>query len=118
MKPLTLLLPVLIGAQETPPCPTAVLDSGPVIGQATLLPSAIAPVNKFLGIPYAAKPQRFSLATKPEPWVEPLNASDYGPSCPQLFFQNGMLRTRLAKLHVLIGNVRSLTEYGYSQRSL
>ncbi|KAM6519141.1 hypothetical protein FALCPG4_012792 [Fusarium falciforme] len=98
MKPLATLtplaLPVLVGAKGEPTytshsLPTAALDSGLVVGQTTTLPAAIAPVNKFLGIPYAAKPERFSRPKKPEPWTEPLNASQFGPSCPQLFVDNG-----------------------------
>ncbi|RSM19865.1 hypothetical protein CDV31_001223 [Fusarium ambrosium] len=97
MKPLTTLtpfaLPVLVNTEGVPSytsnsLPTVALDSGPVVGQTTTLPAAIAPVNKFLGIPYAAKPERFSRPKKPEPWTEPLNASEFGPSCPQLFVDN------------------------------
>ncbi|KAF5531006.1 triacylglycerol lipase V precursor [Fusarium phyllophilum] len=85
MKPLLsrLLLPIYVGAET----PTATLDSGPIFGLTTSLPAA-SPVNKFLGIPYAAKPQRFSRATKPEPWTKPLNATIFGPSCRQLFVQS------------------------------
>ncbi|KAF5661350.1 triacylglycerol lipase V [Fusarium denticulatum] len=86
MKPLTLsrlLLPIYVGAET----PTATLDSGPIFGLTTTLPAA-SPVNKFLGIPYAAKPRRFSRATKPEPWTRPLNATVFGPSCRQLFVQS------------------------------
>ncbi|KAI1044569.1 hypothetical protein LB505_010403 [Fusarium chuoi] len=84
MKPLTLSRLLLYVGTETP---TATLDSGPIFGLTTTLPAA-SPVNKFLGIPYAAKPQRFSRATGPEPWTEPLNATRFGPSCRQLFVQS------------------------------
>lgn len=87
MKPLTLsrlLLPIYVGAET----PTATLDSGPVFGLTTTLPAA-SPANKFLGIPYAARTQRFSRAKKPEPWTKPLNATRFGPSCRQLFVQSG-----------------------------
>jgi acetylcholinesterase len=87
MKPLTLsrlLLPIYVGAET----PTATLDSGPIFGLTTTLPAA-SPVNKFLGIPYAAKPQRFSRAEKPGPWTRPLNATRFGPSCRQLFVESG-----------------------------
>ncbi|KAG5797247.1 hypothetical protein H9Q69_003716 [Fusarium xylarioides] len=85
MKPLLsrLLLPIYVGAET----PTATLDSGPIFGLTTTLPAA-SPVNKFLGIPFAAKPQRFSRATKPEPWTRPLNATRFGSSCRQLFVQS------------------------------
>ncbi|EXK36914.1 hypothetical protein FOXG_09027 [Fusarium oxysporum f. sp. lycopersici 4287] len=86
MKPLTLsrlLLPIYVGAET----PTATLDSGPVFGLTTTLPAA-SPANKFLGIPYAARTQRFTRAKKPEPWTKPLNATRFGPSCRQLFVQS------------------------------
>lgn len=79
-----LWLPIYVGAET----PTATLDSGPIFGLTTTLPAA-SPVNKFLGIPYAAKPERFSRATKPEPWTRLLNATVFGPSCRQLFVQSG-----------------------------
>ncbi|EON69466.1 hypothetical protein W97_08726 [Coniosporium apollinis CBS 100218] len=41
--------------------PTARLDSGPIVGTTTALPSATAVVNKFLGVPFAVSPpERFS----------------------------------------------------------
>ncbi|KAM5344742.1 hypothetical protein ACJ41O_010604 [Fusarium nematophilum] len=97
MKPLTaaapLVLPILVGANDDSssavvPHPTAVLDSGPVVGLSTSLPAGIAPVNKFLGIPYASKPERFSRVEKPRPWSELRNASEFGPSCRQLYVDN------------------------------
>ncbi|KAF4448286.1 hypothetical protein F53441_8320 [Fusarium austroafricanum] len=88
MKPLTtlsqFLLPVYVGAET----PTATLDSGPIFGVSTNLPAGVVPVNKFLGIPYAAKPQRFSRAQRPEAWTKPLNATEFGPSCRQLFVES------------------------------
>lgn len=36
--------------------PTAVVEGGGVVGTSTTLPSATAPVNKFLGVPFAASP--------------------------------------------------------------
>ncbi|CAM1507843.1 Fc.00g046910.m01.CDS01 [Cosmosporella sp. VM-42] len=94
MKPLralTPLLPILVEAttySTSLPPPTATLDSGPIIGLTTELPNAEISVNKFLGIPYAAPPIRFAKAQKPEPWTTPLNTSDFGPSCRQLFVDN------------------------------
>ncbi|KAF5013441.1 hypothetical protein FDECE_553 [Fusarium decemcellulare] len=91
MKPLAALTPLaLVGVEGYATStlqshPTAVLDSGPIFGLSTTLPSGIAPVNKFMGIPYAAKPERFSRAKKPEPWTKPLNTSEFGPSCRQLY---------------------------------
>ncbi|KAJ6440070.1 cholinesterase [Purpureocillium lavendulum] len=63
--------------------PTATLDAGPVFGASTSLPGAVAPVNKFLGIPYAAPPQRFRLPTPPAKWTRPRNATAFGASCIQ-----------------------------------
>ncbi|KAJ4251925.1 hypothetical protein NW762_011225 [Fusarium torreyae] len=85
------LLPVYVGVEATTssaPSPTAVLDSGPIVGLTTSLPAGIAPVNKFLGIPYAARPERFNRAKKPEPWTRPFNASEFGASCRQLFVES------------------------------
>lgn len=66
--------------------PTAVVDSGIVIGTTTSLPSAAATVNKFLGIPFAASPpQRFSPPAKVAPWHGPLDASAFKPACIQQF---------------------------------
>jgi acetylcholinesterase len=68
----------------TPPPPTATIASGVLVGTQTTLPGASdAPVNKFLGVPYAAPPVRFSLATPPDPWTTPRDASQYGGVCPQ-----------------------------------
>ncbi|KND91816.1 Lipase 4 [Tolypocladium ophioglossoides CBS 100239] len=63
--------------------PTATIDSGPIYGAATNLPGAIGPVNKFLGIPYAAPPERFHLSKRPKPWTSPMNTTVFGPSCIQ-----------------------------------
>lgn len=64
--------------------PTATLNSGPVFGAPTSLPGAIGPVNKFLGIPYAASPpERFRLPRPPKKWTTPRNATAFGDSCIQ-----------------------------------
>lgn len=65
--------------------PSATLDSGVVVGTTTSLPSSTAVVNKFLGIPFAAPPVRFSPAVAPQPWSEPLDTSEYKPACIQEF---------------------------------
>ena len=62
-----------------------VIDSGPVIGISDILPNALSPVNKYLGIPYAAPVQRFVPAVKPAKWMRPFNASNCGPTCIQSF---------------------------------
>lgn len=63
--------------------PSATLDAGPIVGSRVEL-EAGAPVNKFLGIPYAAPPERFGLPKDPEPWDEPLQATEYGAACLQV----------------------------------
>lgn len=50
--------------------------SGPVRGESA------GDVITYLGIPYAAPPVRFELATAPTPWTEPLHAVTRGPSAP------------------------------------
>lgn len=85
MRPLAsfyFLSPLLVAGVSCT-TPTATLDSGPIFGIQTTLPSAIAPVNKFMGIPYAAPPERFELPQKPKSWKKPLNTSEFGPSCLQ-----------------------------------
>ncbi|KAG5917737.1 hypothetical protein E4U42_007127 [Claviceps africana] len=64
--------------------PIACLASGPIFGVTAQLPGAPIPVNKFLGIPYAAKPVRFALSRPPLPWSAPRNATTFGNSCYQL----------------------------------
>ncbi|KAL3462480.1 putative carboxylesterase hlo [Aspergillus heterothallicus] len=65
--------------------PTAIIDSGPIIGTTTQIgiPSATAIVNKYLGIPFAEKPERFRLPKPVKPWEDFLDASRYGPACYQ-----------------------------------
>ena len=66
--------------------PTATIDSGVVFGTMTLLPSATAPVNKFLGIPFAnSPPQRFA---PPQPILghdHQINATVWKSACIQAF---------------------------------
>ncbi|KAK6212186.1 para-nitrobenzyl esterase [Colletotrichum tabaci] len=78
------VLLISVGASATAP-PTATISSGLVQGASTILPSAASTVNKFLGIPYAIPPRRFSLPEPPAPWSEPFNATDFGPACLQSF---------------------------------
>ncbi|KAK1637987.1 Alpha/Beta hydrolase protein [Colletotrichum phormii] len=65
--------------------PTATIFSGPIQGISTSRPNALSPVNKFLEIPYASIPERFSLPQPPKPWVDTLNATTFGPACLQNF---------------------------------
>jgi carboxylesterase type B len=65
--------------------PSATLDSGVVVGTTTGLPSSKVTVNKFLGIPFAAPPVRFSPPVSPAKWSQPLDTSVYKPACIQQF---------------------------------
>jgi carboxylesterase 3/5 len=73
--------------------PSATIDTGPVAGTITSLPESDVVVNKFLGIPFAKPPARFS---PPEPAVSwspnILDASQYKPSCVQNFGNNSEVR--------------------------
>jgi hypothetical protein len=71
--------------------PSATIDSGVVIGLQTSLPGSVLPINKFLGIPYAAPPVRFSPAVKPTPWNTSYYATQLGPSCIQVWKQNRLV---------------------------
>ena len=97
MKPLAslapLILPIFAGANDDSssiPRPTATLESGVVFGVQTSLPNALWPVKKFLGVPYAGKPERFSRAKKHRGWKKARGATEFGPSCHQYFVDNGM----------------------------
>ncbi|KAH6892993.1 Alpha/Beta hydrolase protein [Thelonectria olida] len=95
MKPLAslapLILPIFAGANDDSssiPRPTATLESGVVFGVQTSLPNALWPVKKFLGVPYAGKPERFSRAKKHRGWKKARGATEFGPSCHQYFVDN------------------------------
>jgi acetylcholinesterase len=69
-----------------PGAPTATIDAGIVIGKTTQLPAATAPVNQFLGIPFAkSPPARFMPAEKPDRFKEPIVATSWSPACIQQF---------------------------------
>jgi carboxylesterase type B len=82
LLPFALCNPV---AERAASPPSATLDSGVVIGTSTSLPSSKVIVNKFLGIPFAAPPVRFSPPKKPTPWKKPLHTTGQKPSCIQQF---------------------------------
>ncbi|GJC90806.1 lipase 2 [Colletotrichum liriopes] len=65
--------------------PTATISSGLIRGASTTLPNAALVVNKFLGVPYAMPPRRFSLPEPPVSWADTFNATDFGPACLQNF---------------------------------
>lgn len=69
--------------------PTAVVDSGKLVGTTTTLPSATAAVKQFLGVPFGAPPVRFSKPQKPKKWRGERTAQAYGPACIQQFSGTG-----------------------------
>jgi carboxylesterase type B len=81
LLPLVLCKPV----ERAAIAPSATLDSGVVVGTTTSLPSSKIIVNKFLGIPFAAPPVRFSPPVSPAKWSQPLDTSTYKPACVQQF---------------------------------
>lgn len=79
--------------------PTAVIDSGCLVGTTTKLPSSEATVNQFLGIPFGAPPVRFSAPKPAEPWSpETYDATEYKPACVQKFNYPEAARNRSVKI--------------------
>lgn len=70
--------------------PSATVDAGIVIGTTTSIPSSSTTVNKFLGIPFAAPPIRFSPPQKPRSWSKPLSAKGFKSACIQQFSCNAL----------------------------
>lgn len=64
--------------------PTVTIDSGVVVGLQTTVANSPNAVNKFLGVPFAASPVRFSPPQTPTPWSEPYQATQNGPACIQV----------------------------------
>lgn len=88
MQVFKVILPLLPLAFLASANPSVTLDSGPIIGTTTSLPSATATVNKFLGIPFAANPtgpRRFALPQTVPKWTKPIKAQKWSPSCIQQF---------------------------------
>ena len=83
------------GASPTAPCApantsplgaTAIIEIGTIIGTQTSLPSATAPVNKFLGVPFAkSPPTRFMPAVAAAPLTAPFDTKAWKPACIQQF---------------------------------
>ncbi|PGH07629.1 carboxylesterase 2 [Blastomyces parvus] len=88
---LTFIIALYAATANSTPCrnpksrPTATIDSGTVAGTVTCLPSSTRPVNKFLGIPFAAPPVRFKAPESVAPWRTVYDASEYKPACIQQF---------------------------------
>lgn len=70
-----------LASSKSQPAPTATIDSGLIVGATTSVPSSDVVVEKYLGIPFADEPVRFSPANPVKPWSEPRNATEWGPAC-------------------------------------
>ena len=75
--------------------PTAVIDSGVIIGTTTTLPSSTQVINQFLGIPFGAPPVRFQPPQPVIPWSSPHNGTIYGPACVQQIGKSGKVLLEL-----------------------
>jgi len=66
--------------------PIVTIDAGVLIGTIVTLPTAPAPVNEFLGVPFAqSPPERFSPPAPPKRWEQPLKVAKWKPACIQQF---------------------------------
>ncbi|KAJ5764153.1 Alpha/Beta hydrolase protein [Penicillium manginii] len=82
MVPLILLgLAAIVTGSK--PLPTAIIDSGAIVGTTTTLPSSTAVVNKYLGVPFGKPPVRFSPPEPVDRWSTYYNATKWGPACIQ-----------------------------------
>ncbi|KAJ5220052.1 carboxylesterase hlo [Penicillium chermesinum] len=57
------------------PSPTVTIDSGPIVGTTTSLPSSTVVVEKYLGVPFAQSPTRFEPSKPVSSWSTPYNAT-------------------------------------------
>ena len=79
-------LPQIVFANQREHLPTAVIDSGPIIGTTTHLPSATAVVNQFLGVPFAVSPpKRFTPPVRPKRQRRAIKTQKFKASCVQQF---------------------------------
>ena len=86
LSALVLLSGLVTAQQDGGMSPTASISQGMVIGTTTMLPAATAPVNKFLGIPFAQSPPlRFAPPSAPAAFDGPLMAQKVRPACIQQF---------------------------------
>ena len=74
-------------APQPSKAPRATIEAGVVIGAATSVSGAASAtaVNKYLGVPFAASPTRFSPPASATAFTKPFNATRYGLTCPQQF---------------------------------
>ncbi|KAK7212621.1 hypothetical protein V2G26_019799 [Clonostachys chloroleuca] len=69
--------------------PTVTIDSGPVMGLVTPIPNSDVKVEKYLGIPFAKPPPRFSPPEPIEAWAPAtLNATEHGPYCYENYLKD------------------------------
>lgn len=65
--------------------PYALTDAGPVVGFKQTVPEATYDLNVYLGVPFAAPPERWGAPVPPSPWKKPYVASTISPACIQQF---------------------------------
>jgi carboxylesterase type B len=58
-------------------------------------------INSFIGVPFAQPPignLRWKSPVEPNSWTTPLNATEYGPQCPQkCFLPTGLCATQMSE---------------------
>ncbi|KEY68085.1 hypothetical protein S7711_05498 [Stachybotrys chartarum IBT 7711] len=69
--------------------PTATIDTGVVAGTITAVPLSDVNVTMYLGIPFAQRPVRFLPPRPALAWESIYDASEYKPSCHQMFRGTG-----------------------------
>ncbi|APA14266.1 hypothetical protein SS1G_11930 [Sclerotinia sclerotiorum 1980 UF-70] len=84
MVPISLLLSLICSVAAL--SPVAIISQGVVSGTSISVPEVALPVSKFLGIPFARPPQRFSPPVKSGLFTSnPYNATQLKASCIQQF---------------------------------
>ncbi|KEF53880.1 uncharacterized protein A1O9_10282 [Exophiala aquamarina CBS 119918] len=79
------LLGTAFGSKSGPPAPIVKINAGMLVGTTTTIANTTVTVSEFLGVPFAASPTRFAPPTRATSWSTPLQATAYGPACPQQF---------------------------------
>lgn len=77
---------LISGATCDSTAPTATVDNGVLVGKATSLPAGLAPVNQFLGVPFAVSPpERFAPPQAASANTNTINTTAWKPACLQQF---------------------------------